>query len=432
MRLLTPAATDGPQPTRRAAGLRLDDLAIPVWFVAGVAVVAALRLWMRSGAALPWDFAINYTASTALTRGVGLYAGEPLRDLAHQIVGPWVRNIFSSTFDSYIGPPTTATILLPFTLLPFATSIVVYRAALIGAFLSAVLITGYAVAPSRRRIAWAVGFGCLALWNAPLVSVQLGQVDAWIALGLAVGVVGLAHRRDGLSGAGFAVAALLKLTPAVIIVYLLIASERRKVGILACTIASALCLSSALFFNTADWMRFGTHVLPSLSSASITLQNVSLPAWIARLSATGTDVVQYTNGLGLVKLVALPILAVTWAVLWSAGQESFSVRHIAVLILAVLVAGPLTWDHYLSWAVVAVVVITGEPETNADGRLLRPLMLTVGLVILHFAVRSSPPATIPADWRFRFLSGAPTLSIVLLLVCSLPRSRWTARPFRMM
>src|SRR6478609_2814869 len=74
-----------------------------------------------------WDFSINWTAAQGMRQGISLYSQDQLRILGQSLAGPAMDVMFRDSFTSYIGPPTTALLLLPFTLLAFPQAVLIYR-----------------------------------------------------------------------------------------------------------------------------------------------------------------------------------------------------------------------------------------------------------------------------------------------------------------
>src|SRR5262245_4917866 len=73
-----------------------------------------------------WDFAINITAALAFRHGLPIYDPAVLHDLAVTQVSRKLDASFTTPFSSYIGPPTTALLLVPFSLPSFPLALALY------------------------------------------------------------------------------------------------------------------------------------------------------------------------------------------------------------------------------------------------------------------------------------------------------------------
>jgi len=164
-----------------------------------------------------YDFAINATAALALRRGLPLYDPLVMRQLGGEYAGSKLLALFTHPFNSYIGPPTTALLLVPFSLLPYPTAITIYRVCCLVVFVAAFWIAGRSVPrESRTRgVLWA--FFALLLWDGVYVSITIGQVDAFIALGFALSMLTTRRDQHWPTGISTGIAALLKISPSILI-----------------------------------------------------------------------------------------------------------------------------------------------------------------------------------------------------------------------
>ena len=393
------------------------------WFaaLAFLTVVAGIRLWLLSADAFPWDFAINYTASVALRRGVSLYDHEALRRLGTELTG---RNVgFTDLFTSYIGPPTTAFLHLPFSHWAFDEAVTLYRLLAIVAFVSAVFIAGYALRPPHRRGGWLLGLMCLLTWAAPAESLALGQLDCWITLAFAIGAICLNRQRYVVSGIALGLATILKVSPLVILLYA-IARRRSSIAFAGFTTVGAFVAASTWFGGASDLRLFAFQVLPALSGASSSFQNVSLPAFAFRLFSHVNDFTRAEAGLGGWQYVAAPFTLVAMAALWSVSnqREGVSRHDYAALILVALLGGPLTWTHYVSWALVAVVLLADESPWRRRDRSFAwtsVALLAFGILAEVIPTQSFRPSTVAQHWWLRIATGINSFGLFALLAVAI-------------
>ncbi len=111
----------------------------------GATAYFLVSLWRQFTFQEPWDFAINWTAAQSLRRGLSLYSPDDLRNLGQLLIGPGMFDMFRDPFSSYIGPPSTALLLLPFTLVSFPVALILYRIGLVIAFGVSVFLVGLAL-----------------------------------------------------------------------------------------------------------------------------------------------------------------------------------------------------------------------------------------------------------------------------------------------
>jgi hypothetical protein len=196
---------------------------------------------------------------------------------------------------------------------------------------------------------------------------------------------------------------------------------RRSVLVPAgCTVAAAT-LVAATVGNGSDLVIWTRDVLPTASRGSTFAANQSLPAWIERITSSATDFNEHVplgtlNRLGpLITVVGLGMLA------QRRRGTTFDPMEIGVGVLVVLVAGPLSWDHYYVW-VVLPLVLACDPQRWRDLGVHRRLVagaLAAAVAILSFRTAVPSSASIAADGSLRLGTGAYVLAGVLMLAgCS--------------
>jgi hypothetical protein len=365
-----------------------------------------------------WDFAINWTAARGMQTGLSIYDRESLQELGRSLIGPVMNETFRVQFDSYISPPSTAFILLPFTGWTFPTSLAIYRGASVAAFVLAVVITGLALPPQHRKAGWFLGLMGLFLADPVIISLQLGQVDAWITLALATSLWAASKDRWGWAGVGIGVAALLKISPVLLAVYCLLRGKWQTALVAALT-ALILLVLAAFAGSPSDLQRFIFIVLPSVSTASLHIQNQSLPGWLARIVSPETDLITFMTDIGAFRFLSLILTAVFLGLLWRQQRSKVLLPlEVALVIIIALLVGPLTWDHYLSWALVYVVLVSQREwwarETPRQRRRKVMLMLIAGglliVPMLYFG-----PAAIASSWVLRLATGTKTMALLIFL-----------------
>src|SRR5207253_1767334 len=115
------------------------------------------------------------------------------------------------------------------------------------------------------------------LWSYPVAeSIGLGQVDGFIMVSLAIALWASTRDRWRLVGAALGIATLIKISPGLLIVYLILRG-RRSVVLPAMASAGTLLLASAIVGRPADVVKWFRDVLPELSKGGLLINNQSLP-----------------------------------------------------------------------------------------------------------------------------------------------------------
>src|SRR5262245_18802363 len=88
------------------------------------------------------DFPINWTAAYAAREGISVYSTTPLQALSAQHIGSSTYGTFTSTFLSYIGPPATAMLHMPYTWVGYGVAVAIHRVISGVLFAASVFIAG--------------------------------------------------------------------------------------------------------------------------------------------------------------------------------------------------------------------------------------------------------------------------------------------------
>jgi hypothetical protein len=246
--------------------------ALPLISAATLGLVLAAFILVRGSQGFAWDYSINWTAALGSRLGFSLYDRDALRLVGEAEVGPIMGDLFTHQFTSYIGLPTTALALVPFTALDFTGSLLIYRTLAALAFVGGVAIAGFAAPPGARTVAWAAGGLGLLCWHSVVFSLELGQVDAWIVLCLAISVYAASRKRWALCGVGIGIATLLKVSPGLILLYGLLKRQWSLVWSAALTMLGGLLLA-LVPQRGGDLVRFLVEIAPSVGDGSIHVQN---------------------------------------------------------------------------------------------------------------------------------------------------------------
>jgi alpha-1,2-mannosyltransferase len=217
-----------------------------------------------------------------------------------------------------------------------------------------------------------------------------GQINVLLAILVLADLLILVPRGSKWAGVCIGLAAAIKLTPAIFIVYLLV-SRRRRAAITAVASAAAATLLSAAIMPRDSW-HFWTHDLWSgqgLGNAAYTF-NQSIYAMLARLSAPHDP----DKPLWL----ALVVVALVYG-LWRARRAALAGDEVVGLTLAGLTGcliSPITWAHHLYWFVPALVVLLDVAASRSGrvrwtyGGFALLIVVTVGLGMVSWFEQGLP------------------------------------------
>lgn len=339
----------------------------------------------------------------AITCGVvGLTAlrvhGHFLIDFAVYRAGgqAWLdsRPLYDSSF-----PPVQPGRWLPFTYPPFAALCfsvlavaapaavaVAFSVGSLVALLVAVRVTGIAL---WSGFGWpqAALFTCLAVAFEPVWrTLLLGQINLYL---MAIVIVDLlAVRSTRYRGVLTGLAAAMKLTPAVFLLYLVAGRQWRAVGNAVAAFAAATGLAALVRpgQSQAYWWDVLWH--PERIGGLAYAGNQSVRGALHRLGlAAGTELTGWVVAAVLV-LVLGGLAALRWR---GAGPEVAGRDAIALIVIAVigLLLSPVSWSHHWVWLVPALLVL-GHLEAERRSTLLAVSTGLVAVAVLVAAHRLVP------------------------------------------
>lgn len=369
--------------------------------------------------------------------------GHSLIDLAVYRAGgqAWLdsRPLYDSSF-----PPTQPGRSLPFTYPPFAalcfsvltlappaTIAVAFSVGSLAALLVAVRVVGAALRPG---FGWppAALFTCLAVALEPVWhTLLLGQINLYL---MAIVIVDLlAMRSIQYRGVLTGLAAAVKLTPAVFLLYLAAGRQWRAGGnaVAAFAVATALTAlvrpgQSRAYWFDALWYpeRIGGLAYAGNQSVRGALHRFGLPA--------GTELNCWAIAVVLV-LVLGGLAALRWCGAGPdvAGPDAASRNAIALIVVAVvgLLISPVSWSHHWVWMVPALLVL-GHLAVQQRSTLLAATTGFVAIGMLVGAHRLFPQGDERelgwSGWQHGLGNSYLWLGLLLLgVLLALPRA---ARP----
>ncbi|GAA1282022.1 hypothetical protein GCM10009609_53160 [Pseudonocardia aurantiaca] len=332
------------------------------WYLAGLAVAVlvgqavVLALWPDAHL-LMIDLQVYAAGGEHVLRGAPLYDGGVLLDLP------------------FVYPPFAAVLFAPLSVLPLGLLKVLWTAAGIG-------LLGFVVHRCGRAAGLPLGIAGAALLavvatglDPVRTTLYLGQINL-VLLALVVGDL-LGRPGSRWRGVGVGLAAAVKLTPLVFVVYLLVTGRRRAaaaaVGVFVAAGVLGFLLAPA---DSVDYWVHGTFVAADRISDVAGLSNHSLNGLLARL------------GLPVLWIPAAVVLGAATIVLavqaHRAGQELFAVTLCG---LASAALAPFAWSHHWVWAVPLMVLLVARAAAGARAAVA----LLGGLLIVTLAVVTRLP-----------------------------------------
>lgn len=328
-----------------------------IFCVVGMGVVVRAGVPQGLTRDVAYDYEINAVASTRLRSGEALYDFKESRVTAeHRGRLPRGASFISRSDGSFIGPPAVAVIEMPFEMMGEPAGTIAFRGLMFAMVILSVVVTSLALRKGNRLGPTLVTVGALLITSPLFAGLALGQIDAVVMLALAFVIWGAARRRWTVVGAAVGIAILLKLSPVLLLGYLLVRGHRQclKPAVAAIT---AGCVAAMTFGQPTALWTWASQVMPVIARGSRFVGNQSIPALIQRAIGESPDV-SATATLGAARFVGVALAVGLSFVVWRTRRgECVAPIEIGTLVVVMLIAGPLTWDHYYVWAALPVVLL---------------------------------------------------------------------------
>ena len=318
--------------------------------------------------------------------------------------------------------PFAALCSLPLTLLNTVTTQVL---GLVGNL----LLVGYVVHRSLRWLGMTAATGlwrltallmALICWLEPVrLSLQLGQVNLVILAVVVADLLGSDKRRW--AGVGIGVVAGIKLTPALLIVFLFLVGRRRPAAVAALTLAATVALGWVVLprDSTYFWLRGGFDDVARITSD--TMANTSLKGLFVRLHLSGPPTAVATAVLGVVAL-AVAVLA------WRRGQE---VLALTIAGMASAAVSPFSWSHHWVWFA-PLLIHLGHRAYACGGRFSMAALWALWAVFAGWVVRVAghTPETglLAFHWGDAWAVAVPAAYLIAFVGVLLGTAWWLRRP----
>ncbi len=327
---------------------------------------------------------------------------------------------------AFTYPPFAALAMLPMAVLPWG---IVHAVSQLGTVAATLLLGYWFVDPVARRYGWTRWFvwavaSCLTFAFEPLrETLSFGQVNMFLLLlvladfRLLIGRgsrLGRLGRLGGLGGLGVGLAAAVKLTPGIFLVYLLVARKWRAAGTAAATFLAASAL--AVLTGPHQWWAFWTRYVWDAGRVGSEdyVSNQSLRGFVARLDPAHPSTVLWLS------LVAAAVLV--WARrARQAARLGDDWAGVALTAVVGCLISPISWIHHLVWLFPALFLLA-DRGLSARGRRRAVLLVLAGGLYALLCSR--------AVWPFQGATSAVGLALAstylyagVLLLLVLPVGR---------
>ncbi len=379
-----------------AALLLLPALA----FYARLAIVEPVQNWQAD------DLAINYSAATVLRLGGFVYDGQALRAAHEARIGP-AGNLYSALFLTYNNMPATALLFEPLSLLPFRAAQGVFVIINNMLYLLGLGLTLYALRAGPLEVFLGILLSTVLLFYAVRQTFGLGQMNGLVVCLMAVALTLTLQQHDGRSGAVIAGAAVLKVSPIFLLGYFV--AQRRWRAVWGALAAAGVLFVVMLISAGGDTLaHFVTQVLPAVGRGSAAFPNQSLLGALYRWVVPAADTLS-AGGPGDYPLVRVMWLVLSIGVgvitLWFVARAQLVGRAqnavgFSVFLVAGLLIGGLSWDHYLLWLSIPICALIVDWFRD---RWLTPLGFW-GIFLISLTLLSIP---VPVQAQLYRLIGPP-------------------------
>jgi alpha-1,2-mannosyltransferase len=275
-------------------------------------------------------------------------------------------------------PPFAAVLMRPLGDLPLVGAQAIFVVLSLSALVALMWLV---VAPVATRLGYPAWFGValvlpIVSWLEPVrETFSFGQINFIVAAMIVIDLLVLVPRKSHLAGVGIGLAAAIKLTPAIFVIYLLLTRRWRPAATAMIAAAVATLAGAAMTWN-GTW-QFWTGLLWQTDRVGRMdrIQNQSLMGTLARLARP-----DQLNGVAWVILALL----ITGYGLWRARAAALAGDEVAGLTLTALVGclvSPVTWTHHLVWFAPALVVLVDVVLDRRHPLRQRRWLATLAIVL---------------------------------------------------
>ncbi len=314
----------------------------------------------------------------------------------------------------FIYPPFVALLMEPLARFSYAGALAFWRgSSILLYFAAAAMLFPVCGITLSRRMLLPAGLGLLSFF--PLLN-QLfyGQIDSLVFVFLAGSLFLHSRNRVWAAGLCFALAALVKLTPLLLLPILVIHRQWRWLGACIGSLGVLVGISVIRFGWGAQW-EFATQVLPHLGCGSPLASNVSLMGWMQEWMAgkvsQGLDAPAQlpAYACAVSRGAAFLVYAVALLRMYLLRHEQAFLRAFMAGILLTLLVSPISWWHHYMLSLLPLLYLArhGKGAVAFGARLLL-------LVVASNAAGFGSVAFTTYGIRLGFAAVVPALALALL------------------
>ncbi|HEX5069163.1 MAG TPA: glycosyltransferase family 87 protein [Vicinamibacterales bacterium] len=338
---------------------------LAVALLAALAAVFAVQMWGRAFRPGGNDFTTYLSASRDFWSGANPYAAD--------LPFPFIYPLF------------LCVALWPLTHVPYAIAVSIWYALTIAAL--AATTAAVALMRGATRTPWLVVTAIVAVALADVLQNNLvnGQVNGVVLALCALGALAWTRQRRAAAGIAIGAAIAIKITPALLLVWL---ARRRDWRTMTWAAGAAVVCAIGL-----PWLAAGSRIWPDYAHYGHTFLSDRL--------ARPVDVVTHYRAFGLVEVVrqltgsawaadTWIVAAMVTAVLWIADRPAARppVNALALYLAASLLISPMSEVHHLILLWPALILLVREP---LDGGMSLPRLILLLLVLtVAFNLRQVP------------------------------------------
>ncbi|HEV2088432.1 MAG TPA: glycosyltransferase 87 family protein [Cryptosporangiaceae bacterium] len=306
------------------------------WLVAMVVTVLVVLSWSRDGLI---DLRVYRTGGAAWLADVRLYADQFPKPLD----GPALP---------FTYPPIAAVLFGLLALLPWPAAVVGWTAAGLVLLTVACLVSARQVyGPGPAAAVVGMGVAAVSVLFEPVqATLGFGQVNL-VILGLVVADC-LLPRTPWPRGLLIGLAAAIKLTPAIFVLFFLPRRQWRPVGTAAASFVGFGLLGFVLAPTDSREYWLGALLDPSRVGGLPFVGNQSLNGMLIRIGLTDLP------RLAVWALLGIAVLALVWVTVLRTRRAGNDLAGLLAVAVGGLLISPVSWSHHWVWIVPGVVLLT--------------------------------------------------------------------------
>lgn len=335
-------------------------------------------------------------------------------------------------------PPFDSIIFIPLALIPYNIAIYAWTAFSVLSFIISVMLVikelHIKLSPGWRTVL--IGFSLL--WYPVLFHIAVGQLSMLIGLLLIISWWFLRRNHDLAAGFTLGLAALIKVFPGLILLYLIV-RKRWK---------AAYCLAAAYFIGSVitvlivgigDFIKYFTTIaIADARAYAVFPINFSISGLFNRLFNSGPWVQPITDapevGTWVTVLASMVVLVLFISQTRKTDtKEASDDQAFALAILAMLLISPVTWGHSLVLLIFPLGLIAAKLQARPEPKLRILSLIALILFSLPDVQLANSLmayyAPYPMTWYASLILMAPMVGIIILWVL-LISDRWGCRASR--